>query len=200
MRMSARTPSGGSTPDARASAAVSVETRTGRACHTTSFASRSAAPRLLLAHEAVEVDSRVLAAEVEGDGRGLRHVHEGFRQQVLPVVLLHVVAAPVGVDPALHAFRGERTVEDVEHVGPVLDHRQHARVAERAGVPGLPAALGVEGRAVEHDGRPAVVLAPRQHDGVELQQVRILPVQPLGHAVSERTSRPGAGRRSGWSA
>ena len=114
------------------------------------------------------------------------------------MVLLHVVAAPVGVDPAVHAFRGERAVEDVKHVGPGLDDRQHARLAERTGVPGLPAALGVEGRAVEHDGRPAVVLAARQHGGVELQQVRILPVQPLGHAVSERASRPGGGRRRGW--
>ena len=137
---------------------------------------------------------------MEGDGRGLSQVHERLRQQVLAVVLLHVVAAALRVDPAMHALAGDRVVQDVEHVLPVLDHRQHAGVAERPGVPRLPAALGVEGRAVENQRRAALMLATRQHGGVELQQVGILAVQPLGHAVSERTSRPGAGRRSGWSA
>ena len=103
------------------------------------------------------------------------------------MVLLHVVAAPLGVDPAAHPVPGNGTVEDVDHVRSVLDDREHAGVAERPGVPRLPAARGVERRAVEHHGWPARVLAPRHDGGVELQQVGILPVQALGHALSERT-------------
>jgi hypothetical protein len=106
---------------------------------------------------------------------------------VLAVVLLHVVAAAVRVDAAAHALSGDGAVEDVQHVQPVLDHRENAGVAEDPGVPGLAPALGVESRTVENDRRTARVLATPEHRGVELQQIGILPVQPLGHPLSERT-------------
>ncbi len=96
--------------------------------------------------------------------------------------------------PALHALARERPVEHVQHVRPVLDHGHDARVAERARVPRLPAALGVEGRAVEDHGGSALVLAPRHDGGFELEQVRIGAVEPLRHC-SRNDCSPGASLR-----
>ncbi len=98
------------------------------------------------------------------------------------MVLLHVVATALRVDPAVHALARERPIEDVEHVRPVLDHGHDPRVAERAGVPRLAAALGVEGCPVEDHGRATLVLAPRDDGGVELEQVRVGAVEALRHA------------------
>ena len=50
-------------------------------------------------HGPVEVDGGDLGAEVEGDRLRARHLDEGLREQVLPVVLLHVVAAPLARPP-----------------------------------------------------------------------------------------------------
>ena len=124
----------------------------------------------VLADEPVEVDRGVEAAQVEGDGLGLGHLDERLREQVLAVVLLHVVAAAVRVDAAVDTLLGEGTVEHVQDVVPGLDHRDDQRVAERAGVPGLAAALGVEGGAVEDHRRAAIVLASLPHARVELEQ------------------------------
>ncbi len=140
--------------------------------------------RLLTRHEAVEVDRRQLAAEVEGDRLRVRRLDEGLRQQVLAVVLLDVVAAPVGVDVAFDAFGRQRPVEDVQDLAVLLDDRHDARLAERSGVPWLPAALGVERRPVEDDGRSAGVLESAKDRRLELEQVGIRQVESLGHRAS----------------
>ncbi|MFI4946225.1 MAG: alanine--tRNA ligase-related protein, partial [Burkholderiales bacterium] len=59
-------------------------------------------PGDVLAVEAVQVDRGVGAAEVKGHGLGLSHLDEGPGQQVLAVMLLHVVAPALRVDPAVH--------------------------------------------------------------------------------------------------
>ncbi len=155
--------------------------------------------RLLLADEAVEVDGRDLAAEVEGDRLGLGDLDERLRQQVLAVVLLHVVAPAVRVDDPVHTLGGQRSIEHVEDVLSFLDHGDDARVAERAGVPRLPAALGVEGGPVEDHGGPALVIAPRDHRRVELEEIGVGGVEALGHGrdgASEGRGTRHSGTRS----
>ena len=136
---------------------------------------------LVLAHEAVEVDRRRLAAEVEGDRLGAGDFDERPREQVLAVVLLHVVAPPLGVHPAVHAVGEDWPVENVKDVRSVLEHRDDARVVQRPGVPGLPPALGVEGGPVEDDRGPALVLATADHRRFELEERGVGGVEPLGH-------------------
>ena len=97
------------------------------------------------------------------------------------MVLLHVVAPAIRVHPAVHPFGGDGAVEDVQDVRPLLDDRDDARALDRAGVPGLPAALGVKGGPVEDEGGPPLVLAAAHHGGVELEEVGVGGVEPLGH-------------------
>ena len=127
-----RRPRAARRPWARASAAESVVTRTGRASQTISFARPLGRARLVGAStgrsRSIVVD---LAAEVEGDRLGAGHLDEGPREQVLAVVLLHVVAAPLGVDAAVHPLAGQRAVEHVEDVRPVLE-RPRRRARRRA--------------------------------------------------------------------
>src|SRR6185503_5685336 len=80
----------------------------------------------------------------------------------------------------------------------VFDDRDDSRVFQRARVPGLPAALGVEGRAVEHDRRPPVVIAPSDYGRLELEQVRVAAVEPLRHAgyCTRNDCSPGTSFRS----
>ena len=131
---------------------------------------------LLGCHRASEVDRGHLGAEVEGDRLGARDLDEGLRQQVLAVVLLGVVVPALRIDPAVDALRGERTLEDVQHLAVLLDDRQHPHAVEAARVPRLAAALGVEGGPVEDHGGVAVVLDARDDAGVELEQRGVVEV------------------------
>ena len=146
-------------------------------------------------HGPFEVDGGDLAPEVEGDRLRARRLDEGPREKVLPVVLLHVVAAPRGVHHAAHPLLGQRPVEHVEDVRPVLEHGHHARLAEHARVPGLAAALRVERGAVEDDGGSSLALAPACHQGVELEERGIGGVESLGHRTVHSGTPPG-GRRA----
>ena len=100
---------------------------------------------------------------------------------MLAVVLLHVVEAARAVHPAMDAVVGDRRVEDVQDLALLLDHRHDARAVEGARVPRLAAALGVERGAVEHHRRAVAVSSPGDDGGVELEPVRVVPVQALGH-------------------
>ena len=96
------------------------------------------------------------------------------------MVLLEVVAPAGGVDDAVQALAGGHRVEDVHDPSAVVLHLEDAHAAERARVPGLAAALGVERGAVEHDRGPSPVL-PALHDAcVELEQVRVVAVEEDG--------------------
>ena len=111
------------------------------------------------------------------------------------MVLLHVVAAPRGVHHPVHPLFGQGPVEHVEDVRPVLEHGDDAGVAERARVPGLAAALRVEGGAVEDDGGPSLVLAATDHGRVELEEGGIGGVESFGHRTVHSGTAPG-GRRA----
>jgi hypothetical protein len=118
---------------------------------------------------------------MKADGPRAVEVEERPRQQVLAVVLLAVVAAPRLVHAAVHALPVERRVEDVEDVGAGVEDSHDAHVVEGAGVPGLSAALRIEGRAVQDDGGPAFVLSAADDRRVELEEVGVVAVEALGH-------------------
>ena len=99
------------------------------------------------------------------------------------MVLLHVVEAAGAVHPPVHPVAGDLRVEDVKDLAVLLDHRDDAHRAEPSGVPRLAAALRVEGRAVEDDGRAVLMAAPGHDHRVKLQQVWVFAVQALGHGT-----------------
>ncbi len=140
----------------------------------------------------------MLGAEVEADRAGPGHFHEGAGEQVLAVVLLAVVPAPLPVDPAPHAVGGEGRVKDVEHVLAALQDGHDRDVLDHPRVPGLATALRVEGRAVEHDRGPALVLPAANHPGLELEQVGVVAVEALGHARRAGITGGPSGRPGGY--
>jgi len=107
------------------------------------------------------------------------------------VVLLHVVAAAVRVHHPVDAVGRERAIEHVEDGARPLDHGEDARLAQRARVPGLAAALGVERRAVEDDHGAALVVAAGDDRRIELEGVGVVQVDPQGHGTFRR-ARSGA--------
>src|SRR4029450_10130927 len=170
-RTSSPASSGTRTPRRAASSRARLCTATGRPSQTTSFA-RDSAARTCAASRA--------RARWGADGGGRGGVNERAREQVLAVVLLQVVAAPLAVDLAVDRLRRRQRVHDVQDLAAALDDRRHVRGVQPAGVPGLAAALGVERGAVEHHRGTALVLAPRDHARVELQQVGIVAVEEDG--------------------
>ena len=97
-----------------------------------------------------EVDRDQVAAHVEADVLpAVEPVHDAG-DDVLAGVLLHQVEASVPVDLPVHSSvqRSRHRVDD--RAVPLL-HVEDLRPAERAEITGLSAALGVEGRPVEHD-------------------------------------------------
>jgi hypothetical protein len=128
---------------------------------------------------------RGVGRHAEAAGLRAEQLDESLRENVLPGVLLHVVEAARPIDAAAHLGPFGRGVAlyDVEHALRLsVDALDDAGAAERAGVRRLPAAGRVEGRAVERDGRAAVVRARQGQDArVELGQVRVVVVEPFGH-------------------
>ena len=159
---------------------MTVRTRTGRASQTTSLVRRSAARDLLVADRPVEVDRRHLAPEMEAHRACRVTLDERTGEQVLAVVLLAVVEAPLGVDAAVDAIGEEGRAQQVDDVVAHLEDRDHGDAVEGSRVPGLAAALGVERGPVEDHGRLALVLAALDDGGVELEQVGIVAVEALG--------------------
>ena len=104
------------------------------------------------------------------------------------MVLLHVVAPPVGVDASAHGVGGQGRAEDVQDLALLLDHRDDGNTSERARVPRLPSALRVESGAVQDDGGAPLVLAARHDRGLELQQVGIVAVQQARHGRGALTT------------
>ena len=133
---------------------------------------------LLVAHGPVEVDRRHLAPEVEARRACRMKLDERTGKQVLAVMLLAVVAAPLAVDAAVDTIGGEGPAQQVDDVASHLQDRDHGDAVEGSRVPGLAAALGVERGLVEDHGRLALDLAALDDGGVELEQVRIVPVEP----------------------
>ena len=145
-------------------------------------------------HGDVHVDRAGLLPEVERERPRAGARLERRREEVLAVVLLHVVAPPGRVDAAGNRARRRRAAEDVQHLALVLLDVEHRDAAERPAVGGLPSALGVEGRAVEHHGGGSAAVADGDDAGVELDERGVLQVEPLGHAGSLARAAPSRAR------
>jgi len=96
-------------------------------------------------------------------------------------MLLAMVEAPVGVDAAMDSIGHQRLFKDVQDLALLLDHRDDRNIGQNASVPGLAAALGVEGSAIQDHGGAASVLTA-SHDGrVELQEIGVVVVEAHCH-------------------
>jgi hypothetical protein len=128
------------------------------------------------------VDGGVVGAEMERDGAEMEQLFERGREQMLAVVLLHVVEPPDPVDLALHGVAVERPRKQVPD-GPVvigLDVHHGYRI-ELPVVSRLAAAFGVEGRPVEGHGRVSFPIRPGDDGGGEGGEVGVGEVEPVGH-------------------
>ena len=164
--------SGAWVPRRRASSRSTVRVRTGRASQTIALCSAHGLRDGGLAHGAVEVDGGGLRAQVEADGAGLGDLDERPRQEVLPVVLLRVVATALRIHTAAYAVGGHRRLQHVDDDTRRVLHVDDAHPVDGALIAGLAAALRVERGAVEHHHRAAPEVAPLHDGGLELQQVR----------------------------
>ena len=60
-----------------------------------------------------------------------------------------------------------------------IDDLEDLDAVERPFVPRLSAGLGIKGRPVEDDGREPFLLRPVHDFGFELEEIRVVEVQPL---------------------
>src|SRR5690606_32522239 len=134
----------------------------------------------------VKVDGDGVLAEMEGDGVGVGHLHEGLRENVLPGVLLHEVEAAPGIYPALDlVLTGRIACQHVQHLAvlPRL-HVHHLNAADDSGVVGLSAACGVEIGAGERNGGPVAGARALDDSRAELSRAGVVVVESLGHGAS----------------
>ena len=90
---------------------------------------------------------------------------------MLAGVLLHVVEAPRPIKPPMHRLAdGQGRGAFVRDDARPFVYVQHLGAAEHAGVIRLPAALGIERRAVEHDGEAVFDRLAREHPRVKFRQ------------------------------
>jgi len=131
---------------------------------------------------------------VEADRPCTRDLDEGLGEEVLAVVLLAVVAPAVPVHTSMDGPLRERAIEDVEDVALLLEDLEDTGLAQGPGVPGLAAALGVEGRAVEDRDGAAVELAAGENLCLEVEGVGVVQVETLGHIMPGHSA--GASQRN----
>ena len=102
------------------------------------------------------VHPHIRAADVEPHVLGPEQPVQRAAQNMLAGVLLHGVQPRGPVQAAVHGLaRGQRCVRRVGDGLTVGVHGQHPRTAKPPGVTGLAAALGEEGRAVQHHRKAA---------------------------------------------
>jgi hypothetical protein len=133
-----------------------------------------------------QIDRRIVLSQVERDGEHAEVLRQNRRKQVLPGVLLHVVAPPRAVNLRLHLRSGQQRLLGAVPYRALLvlchlvDRRQQlgarARVRrQRPNVIRLAAAGRVKRRPVERDLPYLTAVAPREFayvrdSGAELQQ------------------------------
>jgi len=110
------------------------------------------------------------------------HALKCGRQEMLAVVLLHVIEAPVPVDFAVYLFGVPACgVHQVEHLAIPLLGIDHGGPIEGAAVSRLTASLGIKRASVQDDGELAIALHRSDDSRVKAPQVRIGEVKSLGH-------------------
>ena len=120
-----------------------------------------------------------LGAEVHARRLPSELVCRDCGQQVLGGVLLHMVPAARCVDFAVHRPRGKLPIQDVHNVDSLLDHIEHTRSSEHAGIVRLASGRRVERRAIEDD--TVRISHVRNHGCIERQLHRVAIVDALRH-------------------
>ena len=127
--------------------------------------------QLLPRNVGVEVDGHALHAHVEAHIVAAVARADQPRADVLAGVLLHMVEAPRPVDlPVYGRADGQGRGAFVRDDARPFVYVQHLGAAEHTGVIRLPAALGIERRAVEHDGEAVLDRLAREHPRVKFRQ------------------------------
>src|ERR1700682_1208970 len=133
-----------------------------------------------LCERRIEVDGAGALAQVERDG-GRSQLVECGGEQVLGVVLLHVIESARPVDLGRDLAGLQRLGEEVEHGPAPLLGIEDLHTAQRPPVAGLAAPFGIERSAIEDGGGPSVQLADLQHAGAEGPEVGIPEIETLCH-------------------
>lgn len=135
---------------------------------------------------AVEIDRAIAFGQVEADIDGGKELVGAIGEQVFPGVLLHVVKTARPVDFRYHGLpRRQRAIDVVYEIAAPLVAAAHgrftAREAEFAGVARLPAGVGEEDGAVEHDGVPVRLPLCGEYARVAVRQVAVGQIEAFGH-------------------
>ena len=117
---------------------------------------------------------------MEGDGRRSQLVERGG-EQVLAVVLLHVIEPASPVDLGRDLAGVQRLGEEVQHRAIPLLGVEDLHTAQRPPIAGLAAPFGIERAAIQDCGGPPIQLADLQHAGAKGPEVGVLEVETLGH-------------------
>jgi hypothetical protein len=140
-----------------------------------------------------QIDRAARRAEARAHRLGARLVCERPRERVLSGVLRHVIETPLAIDDS--GDRGVRVEPDLDRS---VEHMMnHARVVdlriddlrddvadgERADVAELTTALRVEQRLRDHERGLPMEIGHARAARLERREVRILPVEFLGHRV-----------------
>ena len=145
---------------------------------------------LLEAQLPVEVDGHAVRGHVEVDVLDAVFFVAQAGEDVLAAVVLHAAQALFRVHGAGVMAGGKLAVAQMQDLAAALVHIEHARLADRSRVGRLAAALGEEGRAVEHD-LPAALLLPRGEDPcLKFKQMAVQIIQFFAH-VPLRSTRNG---------
>jgi len=137
----------------------------------------------------VQIDGTGVGPHMKRNRRKVEKAHEGGREQVLPGVLLHVVAAPFDVNQTanVRAFRnwGCRFEQVQDGVIVSLYYFGDARLAivrnNPARIESLPAGSRIKRRPIQNDRSPPVGGANVENIGFEFRQKRIVIIKTLGH-------------------
>ncbi len=132
---------------------------------------------------AFHIDGGAFRAHVEAHGLEVEQLFEDGGEQVLAGVLLHVVEAAAPVDDAGGGAGGDQGIggrgEVVGDAIALIDDVEDGDAAEGAGVEGLAAGGGVEGRAVEVG--DAAIGGGFEDQRGKIAQVGIGVIETVGH-------------------
>src|SRR5258708_2729657 len=158
-----------------------------------------------------QINRAIVFAHVERDGRQLVKLNKSCRENMLPGVLLHVVAAAFPINAAADPDARDRQLRRRFQVvqNPAVFRIRNLRYPQAlgpferqpSGVVDLPAAGGIERGLPEDDGRARLLSGGRGDlfdNGIEFVHFRTVVVETLSHdkKVATRTSswRPGRPR------
>ena len=136
---------------------------------------------LLFGHHAAEVAGNNIVVHVKAHVVKAELRVDDAREDVLARVILHVVEAPLPVEDALHFGADFKRLVAVVHDAFGRAARvEHGDAPERSVVGGLTAALGIEGRVLEHDLEALFAFHARGHLRGEFADIGVT-IEKFGH-------------------